>query len=261
MESRRRSLGLSRFFSTNCADQVSILKPTAQSRIKIKTNRSAMIRIRMKMFLTNAHRGYLSRPLETSKSHTHMRKVDDPLGFKEECALPLDFVDLPPLLQEAMQRRPRRRPERPDTKIAYGNFVAEEPARAIPETQLSEPNWGRNRKGAGAPRGNRNGYLHGITRLQLQRMRLLARRKYQRFHIMALAAAVEHLESRSGEGAVRLNRHTAIILPRRAGAGYSAPQACDDMGRCIILGKPNIRPATTAGDLACTRTGPTSRPN
>jgi hypothetical protein len=108
--------------------------------------------------------------------------------------LPLDFVDLPPLLQEAMQRKLRRRPEGAGSKIADGNFVAEEP---IPETHTSEPNWGRNRKGAGAPRGNRNGYLCGVTRLQLQRMRLLARQKYQRFQLMAFTAAVEHFEARS----------------------------------------------------------------
>jgi hypothetical protein len=127
-----------------------------------------------------------------------MHTVDHPLGSKEECSLPLDFVDLPPLLQEAMQRRPRRCPWQTEPKIADGNFVAEEPARAIPETQPLGPNWGRNRKGAGAPRGNRNGYLYGVTRLQLQRMRLLARRKYQRFQLMAFTAAVEHLESRIG---------------------------------------------------------------
>ena len=107
----------------------------------------------------------------------------------------LDFVDLPPLLQEAMQRRPRRRSWQTESEIAYGNFVAEEP---IPETHGSEPNWGRNRKGAGAPHGNRNGWLRGVTRLQLEQMRLGTRRKYQRFQLMALTAAVEHLESRNG---------------------------------------------------------------
>jgi hypothetical protein len=108
----------------------------------------------------------------------------------------VDFVDLPPLLQEAMQRKPRRRPTA--KKISGSNFVAEEASPAIPETQRCEPNWGRNRKGAGAPPGNRNGYLRGLTRLDLQLLRLRARRKYQRFQLMAFAAALEHFESRPG---------------------------------------------------------------
>lgn len=101
----------------------------------------------------------------------------------------LPVADLPALVREALSRTPRRTAAKPrvpaDPENGHDNYRAE-----------AAPNWGRNRKGAGAPPGNRNAHLHGVTRMQIRLARLMARLKMQRYQLMVLRAAVEYVETR-----------------------------------------------------------------
>jgi len=109
----------------------------------------------------------------------------------------LPFADLPPLLREALSRKPRRAPTRPHAS-PQNDF--------LPNNYLAKrtPNWGHNKKGAGAPRGNRNADLGGLTRDFIQLQRLRARNKMNAERLPALMAAVAALEARlaarQGEG-------------------------------------------------------------
>jgi hypothetical protein len=140
----------------------------------------------------------------------------------------LPFADLPSLLQEAISRKPRRAPTRPHASpqndFSHNNYLAKR-----------TPNWGRNKKGAGlpgrssasqnaapvvsldregqvrrcaakagAPRGNRNAYLGGLRREDIQLLRLQARNKMNAERLPLLAAKIAALEAlfaaRQGEG-------------------------------------------------------------
>ena len=112
--------------------------------------------------------------------------------------------ELPDVLQEAAQRKPRQSPRArktgtgdalrgrfPTTHNHPNNYLAEASAMHV-EGQTS-PLGGRNRKGAGAPPRNRN--ARGTRALRLHRglkKRLLA----ERLQLLVLAAAVSHLERR-----------------------------------------------------------------
>jgi hypothetical protein len=96
-----------------------------------------------------------------------------------------------------MSRKPRRAPTRPHASpqndFSHNNYLAE-----------MTPNWGHNRKGAGAPRGNRNADLGGLTRNYIQLLRLRARNKMNAERLPLLAAKIAALEAclaaRQGEG-------------------------------------------------------------
>jgi hypothetical protein len=98
----------------------------------------------------------------------------------------LPFASLPPRIQAASARKPRRAGAKlcppPAGKFLQNNYRAE-----------AAPNWGRNRKGAGAPRGNRNALF---TRTQRQLLWLRAYRQKQRERLQRLARRVAQLESR-----------------------------------------------------------------
>ena len=110
------------------------------------------------------------------------------IGAMVTFALP--SAGLPSILQEAMLRGPRRRPStlRAQTapNFSDNNYVAE----------TSRPNWGKNRKGAGAPRGNRNAWLMGLGRLGMTLLRLREQNRVKRLQFLALHAKIELLEAR-----------------------------------------------------------------
>ena len=89
-----------------------------------------------------------------------------------------------------MLRGPRRRPStlRAQTapKFSDNNYLAEAGA----------PNWGKNRKGAGAPRGNRNAWLMGLTRLGIALLRLREQNRIKRLQLLVLQAKIELVEAR-----------------------------------------------------------------
>ena len=97
----------------------------------------------------------------------------------------LPFADLPSLIQEALLRKPRRAGVKlcvpSGEKTTHNNYRAVEPS-----------NWGRNRKGAGAPRGNRNAGLGGLTRAEARLQRRLTE---QRARIAVLTDLIEQLET------------------------------------------------------------------
>jgi len=54
---------------------------------------------------------------------------------------------------------------------------------------------GRNRKGAGAPKGNRNAWLHGLTRKQMTLIRLRESNRLRALQRQVLVAEVERREA------------------------------------------------------------------
>jgi hypothetical protein len=102
----------------------------------------------------------------------------------------LPSAGLPSILQEAMLRGPRRRPSiscaRTTQNFPDNNYIAE----------TSLPNWGKNRKGAGAPRGNRNAWLKGLNRLGMALLRLREQNHVKRLQLLALQAKIELAEAR-----------------------------------------------------------------
>jgi len=102
----------------------------------------------------------------------------------------LPSAGLPSILQEAMLRGPRRRPStlRAQTapKFSDNNYLAES----------GPPNWGKNRKGAGAPRGNRNAWLMGLNRLGMALLRLREQNRVKRLQLLVLQAEIELVEAR-----------------------------------------------------------------
>ena len=110
------------------------------------------------------------------------------IGAMVTFALP--SAGLPPILQEAMLRGPRRRPSilRAQTgpNFSHNNYVAES----------GTPNWGKNRKGAGAPRGNHNAWLMGLNRLGMALLRLREQNRVNRLQLLAQQAKIELVEAR-----------------------------------------------------------------
>ena len=102
----------------------------------------------------------------------------------------LPSAELPSILQEAMLRGPLRRPSilRAQTapKFSDNNYLAES----------APPNWGKNHKGAGAPRGNGNAWLMGLTRLGIALLRLREQNRVKRQQLLALQAKIELVEAR-----------------------------------------------------------------
>jgi hypothetical protein len=102
----------------------------------------------------------------------------------------LPSAGLPSILQEAMLRGPRRRPLilRAQTASTFSdnNYLAES----------GPPNWGKNRKGAGAPRGNRNAWLMGLTRLGIALLRLREQNRVKHLQLLGLQAKIELAEAR-----------------------------------------------------------------
>ena len=89
-----------------------------------------------------------------------------------------------------MLRVPRRRPSALRAQTAP-NFSDNN---YLPE--LGTPNWGKNRKGAGAPRGNRNAWLMGLGRLGMALLRLREQNRVKRLQLLALQAKIELVEAR-----------------------------------------------------------------
>ena len=89
-----------------------------------------------------------------------------------------------------MLRGPRRRPSvlRAQTapNFSDNNYLAES----------GPPNWGKNRKGAGAPRGNRNAWLMGLDRLGIALLRLREQNRVNRLQLLAQQAKIELVEAR-----------------------------------------------------------------
>lgn len=115
------------------------------------------------------------------------------------------FTELPECLQAAYQRQPRRRPfaRVVEKQNVRNNYLAEAKARDLQKTHsVAEADYralrlgGRNAKGAGAPRGNRNAAGGGLYRLCLRRIRLKKQLDRQYYQLLVLAAAVEHLQTR-----------------------------------------------------------------
>ena len=114
----------------------------------------------------------------------------------------LAFNEWPSVLQGAAQRLPRKSPRRvkSGTRDASrqpsaaaqnqsNNYLAE--ARAMRRDGQTSPLGGRNRRGAGAPSGNRN----ANCRVFRQQTRLKKRLLEGRLHLLVLSAAVAHLEN------------------------------------------------------------------
>jgi hypothetical protein len=97
----------------------------------------------------------------------------------------LPFASLPLLIQEASARKPRRAAAK-HCSGAPGNF----PQNNYRAGEV--PNWGRNRKGAGAPRGNRNALC---SRIHHQIQRLRAYRLQQHEKMLHLARRLAQLEA------------------------------------------------------------------
>lgn len=126
-------------------------------------------------------------------------------------------IEWPAIILEAQARRPRqmRAPQQatrsvqapprdvPHIKKELNNFIAE--ARAMRREGQTSPLGGRNRNGAGAPRGNHNAFGTRQFRSYVQMKR---RNLHSCLHLLVLVAAVEHLEDKQ----------------RRAMAGTHPPQ-------------------------------------
>jgi hypothetical protein len=61
-------------------------------------------------------------------------------------------------------------------------------------TEARAPNWGRNAPGAGAPRGNCNAWLKGLTRESMALLRLRERQRIQRLQMLVLRLEIEQAE-------------------------------------------------------------------
>jgi len=116
----------------------------------------------------------------------------------------MGFTELPACLQAA--RQPRRRPfaRSVERQKSQNNYLAEAKPRDLQKThsvtEADHPKpilGGRNAKGAGAPLGNRNARGGALYRLCRKRMRLKRQQDQQRYHLLALAAAIAHLEDRA----------------------------------------------------------------
>ncbi len=110
---------------------------------------------------------------------------------------------LPECLQAAYRRRPRRPALAPavQKENSQNNYLAETVPQALHEMHsIAGPDHpvpvlgGRNAKGAGAPRGNRNAAGGAHYRLRLKRMLLKKQCDQQRYQLLVLAAAIAHLE-------------------------------------------------------------------
>ena len=168
----------------------------------------------------------------------------------------LSFAETPRILQEAMLRKPRRRPRaHPAANFADNNYLAEahveggrntskslrmqedrghsgdsnstleenggSPSDFCDNNYLAEshaPNWGRNRKGAGAPRGNRNAWLQGLTRTGMALLRLRQRNRIQRLQMLVLCAEIEQADRLSAQrGARRFHPRNARAMAPHIG--------------------------------------------
>ena len=110
------------------------------------------------------------------------------------------------------------RPPSPKT-FSPNNYLAEAAPRAMRQTHGVLG--GRNAKGAGAPRGNRNA---AGSRMVRQHIRLKRQNDRQRYQLLALAAAIAHLEA-GGKSHFSSNNYLAF---RASGLAALAPGQTND---------------------------------
>ena len=142
-------------------------------------------------------------------------------------AFALAAANTPRIPAEA-KLRPRRRPNAlgggRGLPRAGNNYLAE--CRARPRSANRNLNWGRNRKGAGAPRGNKNAYKHGACVVETRARFAGYRARVERIKwtcALVVAMVDAHVDTDSHLGLIKTIAKQGLHRPSATRAKGGAP--------------------------------------